>query len=74
VARIQRDAKDVDAVDPFALKESYLVAWVHLPARVVGKAGQHLNLVATARQFTGECQALEGRFRVEPLRDEQNLH
>ncbi|MNR23956.1 hypothetical protein D3C85_1410090 [compost metagenome] len=64
---IQRHPRHLYSVDKLALQQLELVAGVDLAARIVGKAGDNLDLEALSDQLAGKHQALEGRLGIEPL-------
>src|SRR5665648_231680 len=74
MAGIEGDAQHVDSLDRLAGCWPDPIAVVHLAARVVREPGENADVVTSTLELLGEQQPLEGRFRVEPLAEDEDPH
>ena len=63
-----------NAIHRFPLIETDAIPGIKLSARVIGKTRQNLYLMALFLKSFCKRQALEKRFRLEPLGEEKNPH
>jgi hypothetical protein len=70
----ERHPIDRDAVDDAATEQGKPIARIELSARIVGKAGDHTDIMAMGRHQLGKADAFEDRLRFKPLSGVKNSH
>jgi len=72
MARVQSNSSDFHTVKQVVLNRFYFKSRINFSNRIVGKTRNHLNLKTLLDQLFSEVEALERRFRLKPLRQQQH--
>jgi hypothetical protein len=72
MAGVKGDAMDLNSLHILALPGTYVISGIDSPSRVVGKPREDLHVMSFGAERVRQRQALEDRFRLEPLAENED--